>query len=103
MLAYYWPGNIRELENMMRRYVILRRPEMIVEELADMAARRKTLAARRARRESSEDGIRPAPRDGIVDEGSEDVRSPARTRIAGTVPPRYPYLAESTRPEGRLS
>ena len=52
MLAHDWPGNIRELENVMRRYVVMRRPEMIVEELGRMAARRKTLAARSARGEA---------------------------------------------------
>lgn len=33
MLEYRWPGNIRELENVMRRYIILRGPEAIVREL----------------------------------------------------------------------
>ena len=75
MLAYDWPGNIRELENVMRRYVVMRRPEMIVEELARMAARRKTLAARSAGRESREDGIRPAPRAGTLYEEPEDSSS----------------------------
>jgi len=76
MLAHDWPGNIRELENVMRRYVVMRRPEMIVEELARMAARRKTLAARSVGRESREDGIRPA-RAGTFYEEPEDSSSPA--------------------------
>ncbi len=33
MQAYHWPGNIRELENLMKRYVILGSPEVIASEL----------------------------------------------------------------------
>ncbi len=33
MLDYNWPGNIRELENVMRRFIILRNPETIIREL----------------------------------------------------------------------
>jgi two-component system response regulator AtoC len=72
MVAHDWPGNIRELENLMRKYVILRRPEMIVEELVRMGARRKILMAARSGRvdhfmdrERNEDGIRLAPVDRI--------------------------------------
>jgi len=33
MLRYHWPGNIRELQNLMRRYVILGTPDSILMEL----------------------------------------------------------------------
>jgi two-component system response regulator AtoC len=33
LTAYSWPGNIRELENMMKRYVILRDEPMLIAEL----------------------------------------------------------------------
>jgi DNA-binding NtrC family response regulator len=33
MLLYDWPGNIRELENIMRKLVILRDPDLIAEEI----------------------------------------------------------------------
>jgi two-component system response regulator AtoC len=33
LLRHHWPGNIRELENVMRRYLVLRNPEIIVAEL----------------------------------------------------------------------
>ncbi len=37
MLEYRWPGNIRELDNQMRRYIILRNPEAIIRELRSKA------------------------------------------------------------------
>ena len=33
LLRHHWPGNIRELENVMRRYLVVRNPEIIAEEL----------------------------------------------------------------------
>ena len=41
LLEYPWPGNIRELENYMRKYLVLRNAEAIVEQLARQARRRK--------------------------------------------------------------
>jgi len=40
LLAYDWPGNIRELENLMRKLIILRNPDMLAEELHGKTARR---------------------------------------------------------------
>jgi two-component system, NtrC family, response regulator AtoC len=39
LLRHHWPGNIRELENVMRRYLVLRNPEIIVEELQRVNSR----------------------------------------------------------------
>ncbi len=37
--SHRWPGNIRELENLMRRYLVVRDPEVIIQELRSRAHR----------------------------------------------------------------
>ena len=39
LLRHDWPGNIRELENVMRRYLVIRNPEIIAEELHRLGRR----------------------------------------------------------------
>lgn len=39
LLRHPWPGNIRELENVMRRYLVIRNSDMIVEELQRLGSR----------------------------------------------------------------
>ena len=44
ILDYSWPGNIRELENMMKRFVVLQDEALVLSELAhakEMAQRRR--------------------------------------------------------------
>ena len=43
LLNHQWPGNIRELENLMRSYLVLRDPDAIIEQISSSTAR----AARR--------------------------------------------------------
>jgi len=38
MMAYDWPGNVREIENMMRKFLVLRQPKIIIDELRALAA-----------------------------------------------------------------
>jgi two-component system response regulator AtoC len=40
LLAHYWPGNIRELENVMRKYLVIRDAEMIGDDLRMRTLRR---------------------------------------------------------------
>jgi len=42
MVVYEWPGNIRELENVMRKLLILRNPEAVARELQATTARLRT-------------------------------------------------------------
>ena len=47
MLEYEWPGNLRELENMMRRLLVMQDPEELAQQLLSLRARRETSAAAR--------------------------------------------------------
>jgi len=45
LMSYTWPGNIRELENMVRKLIILRNPEALVRDLQSKTMRRVPAAA----------------------------------------------------------
>lgn len=38
MLDYDWPGNVREIENMMRKFLVLRQPRIIIDELRSLTS-----------------------------------------------------------------
>jgi two-component system response regulator AtoC len=38
MIAYDWPGNVREIENMMRKLLVLRQPRIIIDELRSLTS-----------------------------------------------------------------
>jgi len=42
LLAHPWPGNIRELENVMRKYLVVRDPETIIRDLRSRPLRQRT-------------------------------------------------------------
>jgi two-component system response regulator AtoC len=43
LVNYEWPGNIRELENIVRKLIILRDPELVIRELRSRVARQRTI------------------------------------------------------------
>ena len=45
LTAHNWPGNIRELENVIRKLVALRRSDLVLEDLKQAGARRRAIAA----------------------------------------------------------
>jgi two-component system, NtrC family, response regulator AtoC len=51
LLAYHWPGNIRELENLMRKLIVFRNPDVIAEELRSKTARMVLAQAMPAQRQ----------------------------------------------------
>ncbi len=57
LLNHHWPGNIRELENVMRRYLVVRNPEMILDELQGFSSR--TFSRDHLPRVNSPDDVRP--------------------------------------------
>jgi two-component system response regulator AtoC len=38
MMDYDWPGNVREIENMMRKLLVLRQPKILIEELRSLTS-----------------------------------------------------------------
>jgi DNA-binding NtrC family response regulator len=59
-LNYPWPGNLRELENFVKRYVILEDDEGSLRELVEMSATRQRTSPREEVVEGT--GMRPGPR-----------------------------------------
>jgi len=54
MMGYDWPGNVREIENMMRKLLVLRQPKLIIDELRSLASAQDEVDNRsRGRSESS--------------------------------------------------
>jgi two-component system response regulator AtoC len=48
MLAFHWPGNIRQLENIVRKLMVMREPEAIVSELEAIGSGGKIQLASRS-------------------------------------------------------
>jgi len=45
LTSHNWPGNIRELENVIRKLITLRRSDLVIEDLKQAGARRRAIAA----------------------------------------------------------
>jgi two-component system response regulator AtoC len=66
-LRYTWPGNLRELENFVKRYVILEDDEGSLRELLEMAASRQRTSPREETPAPKEQGLKALVR-GLKDE-----------------------------------
>jgi len=94
LLCHHWPGNIRELENVMRRYLVVRNPEMIVDHLQGLTSR-LALGDRLPRSNGSNDAVFPRSTATMLD-GSDLFSKPAlpgtAERARGNLPSevRYP-------------
>jgi two-component system response regulator AtoC len=84
LLSYEWPGNIRELENMMKRYVVLQDEALILSEL-------HRLRTARANAELEH----PAPNHHAVPAPSLPMQRPAAPPVAAA-PPSFSAPAPST-------
>jgi two-component system response regulator AtoC len=56
-LQHSWPGNIRELENVMRKFLILRNAELLVQDLRRRRSTRSNGHTRDNEQEASEDQL----------------------------------------------
>jgi two-component system response regulator AtoC len=101
LLRHNWPGNIRELENVMRRYLVVRSPEIIIEELQ----RRNGGASNGNRRAASNtvSGAQTRWSSGAPSAGADlfGEPSPGRTpdQPTGLPPSNGQYLLDSADPE----
>jgi two-component system, NtrC family, response regulator AtoC len=76
LTGYSWPGNVLELENLVRRYVVLSDEQQLVRELSDRS--RLTTARRRTRRP-------PAPEQSLRDIGRRAAHQAEMTAILATL------------------
>ncbi|HEX8031111.1 MAG TPA: sigma-54 dependent transcriptional regulator [Vicinamibacterales bacterium] len=88
LLAYDWPGNIRELENMMKRLVVLQDETLIFAELG----RVRTARANAESEQREERAMQPAPATMPM---SRPVSAPPPPAPAFAAPPPPPAPAES--------
>jgi len=87
LLHHSWPGNIRELENIMRKYLVVRSPEIIIDDLQQRSARRAAANRRPGLKTVSVTHTRPPLDDAYSDadrSGERGVYSQARAEAAGS-------------------
>jgi DNA-binding NtrC family response regulator len=70
-MRYSWPGNLRELENFVKRYVILEDDEGSFRELAEMASARQKTSPREEPAPPRDQGLKALVR-GLKDEAESE-------------------------------
>lgn len=91
LVAHGWPGNIRELENVMRRYLVVRSPEAILEQLNSSRSKLATAPRRGVARASVEDQSQWAAATAV----GGSTFSPLR-RVANDGPVSFPQVMAET-------
>jgi two-component system, NtrC family, response regulator AtoC len=104
LLRHQWPGNIRELENVMRRYLVVRNSEMIIDELERLGTKAAANGDQLAG-SSSENGGRFRRSTDLPPAGQDWFGKPMAGRTvdpAGRVLPSTAHLS-AAQPEGENS
>ena len=78
-MSYPWPGNLRELENFVKRYVILDDDEGSLRELVEMSASRQRLSPREETAIPRDQGLKALVR-GLKDEAEMEAIADALTK-----------------------
>ncbi len=106
MLAYSWPGNIRELKNAMNRLSVLSKGEMVTAEdvyeaisPGSSGARRAAAAARTPKASAGADGLAVAPAPGTSAAGATPAAAPGSPDAAAAACDATP----PTTPESRIA
>jgi two-component system response regulator AtoC len=73
LTTYHWPGNIRELENIVRRLIVVRNPELVASELTAKSARKRLRTPASTRESALPETLRA--------EVHEMARAPILTRV----------------------
>jgi two-component system response regulator AtoC len=103
LLRHHWPGNIRELENVMRRYLVVRNPEIIVEELHRLNSRASGANRRvpaRAVGDMQPRWAAAATASGSRDLFAEPLARPATNQPTRVMPSNGQYSADCADAEG---
>ena len=75
-MNYPWPGNLRELENFVKRYVILEDDEGSLRELVEMSSSRQRTSPREEAAQPKDQGLKALVR-GLKDEAEMEAISDA--------------------------
>jgi two-component system, NtrC family, response regulator AtoC len=93
--SYEWPGNIRELENMIKRIVILQDEQLVVREMTKAAASRPSPAYAVAAMGAVSGPIETEEPDDVVTDGADEEEPPGQETSAPAPGSRLADVAKS--------